>query len=306
MFQNYLKNSLLISFFLIFSLNVSAENHTEIVAQIYNQLNVVKPLAICCLALGILLFAVYVYYFSLQKTLKYSVRYLSMGVLFLVFLFLSVLIALRGILSGYFPLASGYETMQFLAWTALLLTLLFYRRFQMLLPFGFLLCGLSLLVATMGEADPQITALKPVLSSPLLSVHVVVIMLSYALLAFIMLNGLTAILLHCFSENAQRQIERLKTISHLMLYPAVFCLAIGIFVGAIWANLTWGRYWGWDPKEVWALITLMIYSLALHTDSLPMFRKPMFFHLFAVVAFLAVLFTYFGVNFLLGGLHSYA
>lgn len=279
-------------------------SNAEIV-QIYNQLNVVKPLAFVCLTLGLLLFALYVYRFSMQKKPNRIVRYLSLAGLLLMFIFLSVLIALRSAIVGYFPLANGYEVMHFLAWTALLLTLLFYRRFQMLLPFGFLLCGFSLLVATMGEANPQITALKPVLSSPLLSVHVVVIMFSYALLAFIMLNGLTAILLHCFSENAQRQIERLKTISHLMLYPAVFCLAIGIFVGAIWANLTWGRYWGWDPKEVWALITLMIYSLALHTDSLPMFRKPMFFHLFAVVAFLAVLFTYFGVNFLLGGLHSY-
>lgn len=279
-------------------------SNAEIV-QIYNQLNVVKPLAFVCLTLGLLLFALYVYRFSMQQKPNRIVRYLSLAGLLLMFIFLSVLIALRSAIVGYFPLANGYEVMHFLAWTALLLTLLFYRRFQMLLPFGFLLCGFSLLVATMGEANPQITALKPVLSSPLLSVHVVVIMFSYALLAFIMLNGLTAILLHCFSENAQRQIERLKTISHLMLYPAVFCLAIGIFVGAIWANLTWGRYWGWDPKEVWALITLMIYSLALHTDSLPMFRKPMFFHLFAVVAFLAVLFTYFGVNFLLGGLHSY-
>lgn len=279
-------------------------SNAEIV-QIYNQLNVVKLLAFVCLTLGLLLFALYVYRFSMQQKPNRIVRYLSLAGLLLVFLFLSVLIALRSAIVGYFPLANGYEVMHFLAWTALLLTLLFYRRFQMLLPFGFLLCGLSLLVATMGEANPQITALKPVLSSPLLSVHVVVIMFSYALLAFIMLNGLTAILLHCFSENAQRQIERLKTISHLMLYPAVFCLAIGIFVGAIWANLSWGRYWGWDPKEVWALITLMVYSLALHTDSLPMFRKPMFFHLFAVVAFLAVLFTYFGVNFLLGGLHSY-
>ena len=280
-------------------------SNAEIV-QIYNQLNVVKPLAFVCLTLGLLLFALYVYRFSMQQKPNRIVRYLSLAGLLLMFIFLSVLIALRSAIVDYFPLANGYEVMHFLAWTALLLTLLFYRRFQMLLPFGFLLCGFSLLVATMGEANPQITALKPVLSSPLLSVHVVVIMFSYALLAFIMLNGLTAILLHCFSENAQRQIERLKTISHLMLYPAVFCLAIGIFVGAIWANLSWGRYWGWDPKEVWALITLMIYSLALHTDSLPMFRKPMFFHLFAVVAFLAVLFTYFGVNFLLGGLHSYA
>lgn len=279
-------------------------SNAEIV-QIYNQLNVVKPLAFVCLTLGLLLFALYVYRFSMQQKPNRIVRYLSLGGLLLVFLFLSVLIALRSAIVGYFPLTNGYEVMQFLAWTSLLLSLLFNKKIPLLLPFGFLLCGFSLLVATMGEANPQITALKPVLSSPLLSVHVVVIMFSYALLAFIMLNGLTAILLHCFSENSQRQIERLKTISHLMLYPAVFCLAIGIFVGAIWANLSWGRYWGWDPKEVWALITLMIYSLALHTDSLPMFRKPMFFHLFTVVAFLAVLFTYFGVNFLLGGLHSY-
>ena len=280
-------------------------SNAEIV-QIYNQLNVVKPLAFVCLTLGLLLFALYVYRFSMQQKPNRIVRYLSLAGLLLMFIFLSVLIALRSAIVGYFPLANGYEVMHFLAWTALLLTLLFYRRFQMILPFGFLLCGFSLLVATMGEANPQITALKPVLSSPLLSVHVVVIMFSYALLAFIMLNGLTAIFLHFFRKNSDEQISRLQTVSQLLLYPAVFCLAIGIFVGAIWANLTWGRYWGWDPKEVWALITLMIYSLALHTDSLPMFRKPMFFHLFAVVAFLAVLFTYFGVNFLLGGLHSYA
>ncbi|MBO5975116.1 MAG: cytochrome c biogenesis protein CcsA [Paludibacteraceae bacterium] len=279
-------------------------SNAEIV-QIYNQLNVVKPLAFVCLTLGLLLFALYVYRFSMQKKPNRIVRYLSLAGLLLMFIFLSVLIALRSAIVGYFPLANGYEVMHFLAWTALLLKLLFYRRFQMLLPFGFLLCGFSLLVATMGEANPQITALKPVLSSPLLSAHVVVIMFSYALLAFIMLNGLTAILLHCFSENAQRQIERLKTISHLMLYPAVFCLAIGIFVGAIWANLTWGRYWGWDPKEVWALITMMVYSTAFHSKSLPFLQKPLYFHIFTVVAFLAVLFTYFGVNFLLGGLHSY-
>ncbi len=280
-------------------------SNAEIV-QIYNQLNVVKPLAFVCLTLGLLLFALYVYRFSMQKKPNRIVRYLSLAGLLLMFIFLSVLIALRSAIVGYFPLANGYEVMHFLAWTTLLLTLLFYRRFQMILPFGFLLCGFSLLVATMGEANPQITALKPVLSSPLLSVHVVVIMFSYVLLAFIMLNGLTAILLHCFSENAQRQIERLKTISHLMLYPAVFCLAIGIFVGAIWANLTWGRYWGWDPKEVWALITMMVYSTAFHSKSLPFLQKPLYFHVFTVVAFLAVLFTYFGVNFLLGGLHSYA
>jgi hypothetical protein len=95
-------------------------------------------------------------------------------------------------------------------------------------------------------------------------------------------------------------------VSLLLLYPAVFLLAAGIFIGAVWANVSWGRYWGWDPKEVWALITLLVYAAALHSSSLPRFRRSLFFHTFCVAAFLTVLITYFGVNFLLGGMHSYA
>lgn len=103
-----------------------------------------------------------------------------------------------------------------------------------------------------------------------------------------------------------RVAAQLQAVSRLMLYPAVFCLAAGIFVGAIWANVSWGRYWGWDPKEVWALVTLLVYALPLHAGSLPWFRRPLFFHWFCIAAFLSVLVTYFGVNFLLGGMHSYA
>ena len=131
-------------------------------------------------------------------------------------------------------------------------------------------------------------------------------MLAYSLLAFIMLNGVTAVILHYSSRDCRLEIERLLVISQILLYPAVFLLTIGIFIGAIWANVSWGRYWGWDPKEVWALITMLVYALALHPDSLPWFRRPMFFHLFSIAAFFLVLITYFGVNFLLGGMHSYA
>ena len=102
------------------------------------------------------------------------------------------------------------------------------------------------------------------------------------------------------------ELERLQVISRIILYPAVFLLAIGIFIGAVWANVSWGRYWGWDPKEVWALITMLVYALALHPASLPWFRRPVFFHVFSIIAFFSVLITYFGVNFLLGGMHSYA
>lgn len=110
----------------------------------------------------------------------------------------------------------------------------------------------------MGEANPRITQLMPILQSPLLSVHVMVIMISYTLFAFMMLNGVAALV----SRNEGRM-EYLKTVS-IMLYPALFLLTAGIFIGAVWANVSWGRYWGWDPKEVWALITMLIYSLGIH------------------------------------------
>ena len=131
-------------------------------------------------------------------------------------------------------------------------------------------------------------------------------MVAYSLLAFVMLNGVAAFILRFTHKEYRESVECLQLISRIILYPAVFLLAIGIFVGAVWANVSWGRYWGWDPKEVWALITMLVYALALHPASLHYFRRPLFFHLFSIVAFLTVLITYFGVNFLLGGMHSYA
>ena len=167
-------------------------------------------------------------------------------------------------------------------------------------------CGLTLLVAGMGQSQPQITPLMPVLHSPLLSWHVVVIMAAYVLLAFVMLISLAALIIHYTRRDAGEVVMRMQAFGHVMLVPAVFLLAIGIFIGAVWANISWGRYWGWDPKETWALITLLVYALPLHAGSYSAFRRPTVFHLYCVVAFLSVLMTYFGVNYLLGGMHSYA
>lgn len=206
---------------------------------------------------------------------------------------------LRWYIGGRIPLSNGFETMQFLALCILCFAVLFCRRFRPALPFGFLLSGFTLLVSYLGQMNPQITPLMPVLNSPWLSLHVSLIMVSYALFAFMLLDGILAL---CMPSEA----ERLMVVSRVMLYPAVFLLALGIFVGAVWANASWGRYWGWDPKEVWALITLLIYALPLHEKSLRYFRNPRFFHTYLVFAFLSVLMTYFGVNYLLGGMHSYA
>ena len=142
--------------------------------------------------------------------------------------------------------------------------------------------------------------LMPVLRSPLLVVHIVAMIVSYTVFGLTALMGITALIL-----PSPRAKESMRDISLAILYPAVFFLAFGIFIGAVWANISWGNYWGWDPKETWALITLLVYSFALHGSSIKAFRKPVFFHIYMIVAFLSVLVTYFGVNLLLGGVHSY-
>lgn len=218
---------------------------------------------------------------------------------------------LRWYVGGRVPLSNGYETMLFMALCILVLACLLVRRFPFVLPFGFLLSGCALLVAHIGQLNPQITPLMPVLVSPWLSAHVSFIMMAYALLSFLVLNGVLALFLlwrrrRGGGSGVDGRVEQLTLLSRLLLYPAVFLLGAGIFLGAVWANVSWGRYWAWDPKEVWALVTFMVYGVAFHGGCLPVFRRPGFFHAWMVLAFLAVLMTYFGVNYFLGGMHSYA
>ena len=187
----------------------------------------------------------------------------------------------------------------------------FQQKMPLVQPFGLILCGLTILVAMMGDSNPAVTPLMPVLSSPLLSIHVVVIMISYALLAIMALNGGTACLIALLRKRgmaapAKNPEFMLSLVNRLLLYPALLLLALGIFIGAVWANQSWGAYWSWDPKETWALITLFIYSFPLHNKSMAAFSRPSLFNLYCFIAFASVLMTYLGVNYLLGGMHSYA
>ena len=143
--------------------------------------------------------------------------------------------------------------------------------------------------------------LLPVLRSPFFSIHISTIVTAYALLLGILVVGVIALV----KPKDLARMERLKSLSTAMLYPAVALLAFGIFIGAIWANVSWGNYWSWDPKEVWALITLLIYAAPLHEKLWKSFQKPLFFNIYGILAFLSVLITYFGVNMLLGGVHAY-
>ena len=228
----------------------------------------------------------------------------AIAVLAVSFVALTICLALRWIVSGTIPMANGYETMLLMAWLIQLLALVLSRRYPLIVTFGLLMSGFFLLVSHISQMDPQISHVMPVLSSPLLSLHVSIIMMAFALLS------LTFIIAVFFLGKPRRTEptlgDQLTDLSKLFLYPAIVCLGFGIFIGAIWANVSWGTYWGWDPKEVWALITFMVYSVALHEQSLAWLRKPKSYHLFMFFAFLTILMTYFGVNYFLGGMHSYA
>lgn len=246
-----------------------------------------------------------------KRTLRGSMLMkIAAAVMLLSLAALTLCVALRWLIRGTAPMANGYETMLLMAWIIMAASLLLCRRFAIVLTFGFIMSGFFLLVSHISQMDPQITHIMPVLQSPLLSIHVSVIMTAFALLSLTFICGITALLLRAMrgsrAAGLAAQLAALRALSQLFYYPAMAALAVGIFVGAVWANVSWGTYWSWDAKEVWALITFMVYAAVAHGTSLPMMRRPMPWHVFMVAAFATILMTYFGVNYFLGGMHSYA
>ena len=279
---------------------------TEKTYNVWAKYNYVAYFMLC---FGLLFFVVYCVYTAIGKQVSKRIATISVSINWIIFVFLTFLIILRWIVAGHIPLAKSAETQHFMAWVSLLIVgIVAMRRKNSvnIIATGLIVGGLMMLVAVMSSANPKITPLVPVLSSPLLGMHVAIIMIAYALLGFMFINGLAAVIVRIFNKNASEEIERMAEISRGMLYPAVMCLAFGIIIGAMWANISWGTYWGWDPKETWSLITLMVYATALHKNMAPGLQKPMNFHIFCILAFLSVLMTYFGVNYILGGMHSYA
>ena len=237
-----------------------------------------------------------------RMTKKRDIRALNIALPILLgvsFLALTFGLALRWIISGNIPMSNGYESMLTVAWFVMLISILMQLRIRIVMVFGFLISGFFLLVSHINQMDPAIGQMMPVLNSPLLSIHVSIIMMSYALLSLTFICGIMGICLRSHGEE-------LQALSRIFLYPALTTMGFGIFIGAIWANVSWGNYWSWDSKETWALITFMIYAVVVHTQSLPVFRKPLVYHIYITLAFLSIAMTYFGVNYFLTGMHSYA
>lgn len=267
----------------------------------YNKTNAQRLPVMLYLTLSLLLAIVST--LSLDNEKQKKTRLVSSVLTWVMLIHTTLLLALRWFVSGHLPMSNGYETMQFMAWATLIVTLVMQKRFLPVKQFGPLLSSFALLVAMITDGNPQITQLMPVLQSPLLSVHVMVIMFSYALFGLTALIGLQGLIAHHRKQEEKEQ--QLAALSQFLLYPAVALIAIGIFIGAIWANVSWGRYWSWDSKETWALITMLIYSAPLHAD-IKWLRKAQHMHIYMLLAFLSVLMTYFGVNYFLSGMHSYA
>lgn len=242
------------------------------------------------------------FYTIYRMTKKREIKALNIALPILLgvsFLALTFGLALRWIISGNIPMSNGYESMLTVAWFVMLISILMQLRIRIVMVFGFLISGFFLLVSHINQMDPAIGQMMPVLNSPLLSIHVSIIMMSYALLSLTFICGIMGICLRSHGEE-------LQALSRIFLYPALTTMGFGIFIGAIWANVSWGNYWSWDSKETWALITFMIYAVVVHTLSLPVFRKPLVYHIYITLAFLSIAMTYFGVNYFLTGMHSYA
>lgn len=242
------------------------------------------------------------FYTIYRMTKKREVKVLDIALPILLvvsFLALTFGLVLRWIISGNVPMSNGYESMLTVAWFVMLIAIFMQFRIRLVMVFGFLLSGFFLLVSHINQMDPAIGQMMPVLNSPLLSMHVSIIMMSYALLSLTFICGIMGI---CMRSHG----EELQALSRVFLYPALTCMGFGIFIGAIWANVSWGNYWSWDSKETWALITFMIYAVVVHTQSLPVFRKPLVYHIYITLAFMSIAMTYFGVNYFLTGMHSYA
>jgi cytochrome c-type biogenesis protein CcsB len=231
--------------------------------------------------------------------------------LFAGFLFHTFGLGLRWYIAGHSPMSNGYESMIFISWVTLLAGFIFSRKSAFALSATAVLSSMTLMVAHLSFMDPEITNLVPVLKSYWLTLHVSVITGSYGFLGLGAILGLITLILLSLSNSRNYErigatIDELTVINYKTLTLGLYFLTIGTFLGAVWANESWGRYWGWDPKETWSLITVIVYSLVIHSRMIPSLKNVFSFNVLSLFAFSCVLMTYFGVNYYLSGLHSYA
>jgi cytochrome c-type biogenesis protein CcsB len=277
----------------------------------YNKYDVFQKLPYWYIFAAILmLFFTILKIFKERKSLNYIVNFLHV-VIFLLFLLHTFALIVRWYISGHAPWSDAYESIIYVAWATMFFGLAFDIKSKLTVASSAFVTAMILAAAYMNWIDPEIANLQPVLNSYWLMIHVAVIVASYGPFALGMILGAVSLLLIMFTTKENKvkmdlNIREITYINELALTIGLIMLTIGNFLGGQWANESWGRYWGWDPKETWALISIMIYAFVIHARFVPSLRGKWIFNLMSMFAFISILFTYYGVNFHLVGLHSYA
>ncbi|MCD7916233.1 MAG: cytochrome c biogenesis protein CcsA [Tannerellaceae bacterium] len=276
----------------------------------YNQLEIFWYCKIIYLILGsFLLILSFVSLFKERIWLTWGLRLLGVGVL-ACFCFQMVGMGMRWYIGGYAPWSNSYETMVYVAWATVAGGILFGRRSMITFALATLFAGIILFVSGLNWMDPQINTLVPVLKSPWLMFHVAVIVAAYGFFGISFLIGITHMILMIMGKPQHTpvisfRVKELTIVNEMSLIVGLALMTIGTFLGAVWANESWGRYWGWDPKETWALVTVIVYGIVIHLRLVKKLYSAWLFNLSSVIAFASVIMTFFGVNYFLSGMHSY-
>lgn len=276
----------------------------------YNEWNIFGKMAKIYAMLGFVLLVMH--FMLIFKPSGKIAKYIPAGtiVIFVAFVAYTAGLIMRWYISGHAPWSNGYETMIYVGWATSLSGFIFVKRSPITLAVTTLLASIILFVAGMSWMNPEITNLVPVLKSYWLVVHVAIITASYGFLAMGALLGMLNLVLMILrnkrnNENISYTIREVSYIVEMALIIGVFMLTIGSFIGGVWANESWGRYWGWDPKETWALVSVLVYSIILHLRKVPGMKSAFTLNSLALLGISAVLMTFFGVNYYLSGMHSY-
>ncbi|WP_425075137.1 cytochrome c biogenesis protein CcsA [Psychroserpens sp. S379A] len=278
---------------------------------LYNKYDIFKRLFTWYLYAGVLMFILLIVQIFRDKStiIDRLIKLLSYTILIL-FVLHTLGLIVRWYISGHAPWSDAYESMIYVAWATMLFGLIFGRKSLLTIAATAFVTSMLLMVAHLSWIDPAIANLQPVLDSYWLMIHVAVIVASYGPFTLGMVLGVTVMLLMIFTTEKNKQkmslnIQELTIINEMALTVGLVMLTIGNFLGGMWANESWGRYWGWDPKETWALISIMAYAFIIHMRLIPGLRGRFGFNFASIIGIAFIIFTYFGVNFYLSGLHSY-
>ncbi len=277
---------------------------------LYNQINPFKRVFPFYLTFGFVLLVILFVNIFREKSMPKLLRITFYSLIFIGFLVHTTGLVVRWYISGHAPWSNGFESVVYVAWAVMLAGFIFGRKYPMVIGTASFLSGISLFVAHLSWMNPEVTTLVPVLKSYWLAIHVAIITASYGFIGLSAFLGIIALILMIIRTNANKLrvsgfIEQVTTINQMSAMVGLYFLTIGTFLGGVWANESWGRYWGWDPKETWALITVVVYSFIVHMRLIPALKGIFNYTVASVIGFASVLMTYFGVNYYLSGLHSY-